>query len=108
MDLEIVILNEVRQRRISCGICYMQNVKRNDKSEFIYETGRDSQTFRINLCLLRGRRGEEIRSLGWTRTHYLKWITNKDLLYRTGISAQCYVPAWMGGECGGEWIQVYV
>ena len=36
MDLEIVILNEVRQRRISCGICYMQNLKRNDKNELIY------------------------------------------------------------------------
>ena len=27
---------------------------------------------------------------------YLKWITNKDLLYSTGDSAQCYVAA--GGE----------
>ena len=26
---------------------------------------------------------------------YLKWITNKDLLYSTWNSAQCYVPAWM-------------
>ena len=24
---------------------------------------------------------------------YLKWITNKDLLYSTGNSAQCYVAA---------------
>jgi len=32
---------------------------------------------------------------------YLKWITNKDLLYTTGDSAQCYVGAWMGGESGG-------
>ena len=24
---------------------------------------------------------------------YLKWITNKDLLYSTGNSAQCYVTA---------------
>ena len=24
---------------------------------------------------------------------YLQWITNKDLLYSTGNSAQCYVPA---------------
>ena len=38
----------------------------------------------------------------------LKWITNKDLLYRTWTSAQFYVAAWMGGEFGGEWIQVYV
>ena len=28
---------------------------------------------------------------------YLKWIVNKDLLYSTSNSAQCYVAAWMGG-----------
>ena len=39
---------------------------------------------------------------------YSKWITNKDLLYSTGNSAQCYVPAWIRGEFGGEWIHVYV
>ena len=33
---------------------------------------------------------------------YLKWITNKDLLYRTGNSVHCYVAAWMGGEFGGR------
>ena len=33
---------------------------------------------------------------------YLKWITNKDLLYSTGNSDQCYVAAWMGVEFGGE------
>ena len=39
---------------------------------------------------------------------YLRWITNKELLYSTGNSAQCYMAAWMGGESGGEWIQAYV
>ena len=39
---------------------------------------------------------------------YLKWITNKDLLYTMGNSAQCYVVAWMAGEFGGEWIHVSV
>ena len=39
---------------------------------------------------------------------YLKWITNKDLLYSTGNSAQCYVAARMGREFGGEWKHVYV
>ena len=39
---------------------------------------------------------------------YLKWITNKDLLYSTGNSGQCYVAAWMGREFGGEWIHVYI
>ena len=39
---------------------------------------------------------------------YLTWITNKDLLYSTGDSAQCYVAAWMAGEFRGEWIRVCV
>ena len=39
---------------------------------------------------------------------YLKWIINKDLLYSTGNSAQCYVAAYIEGEFGGEWIHVYV
>ena len=39
---------------------------------------------------------------------YLKWITNKDLLYSTGNSVQCYVAAWMGGEFGGEWMDTCV
>ena len=37
----------------------------------------------------------------------LKWITNKDLLYSTGNSAQCYVAVWMGREFGREWPHVY-
>ena len=39
---------------------------------------------------------------------YFKWITNKDLLYSTWNSAQCYVAAWIGGVFGGEWIHGYV
>ena len=39
---------------------------------------------------------------------YLKWITNKVLLYRTGNSAQCHVAAWMGGAFGGDGTHVYV
>ena len=38
---------------------------------------------------------------------YWKWITNKDLLYSTGNSPQCYVAAWMGGKFGGEWIHTH-
>ena len=36
---------------------------------------------------------------------YFKWITNKDLLYGTSNSAQCYVAAW---EFGRDCIHVYV
>ena len=40
---------------------------------------------------------------------YLKWITNKDLLYSTWNSNQCYyVAAWRWGDYGGEWLYVYV
>ena len=39
---------------------------------------------------------------------YIKWITNKDLLYGTWNSAQCYVASWMGGGFEGEWIHVYI
>ena len=38
---------------------------------------------------------------------YLKWKTNKVLLYRTGNSAQCNAAAWMGGDLEGEWMPVY-
>ena len=38
---------------------------------------------------------------------YLKWITNKVLLYSTGNSAQYYVATWMEEGFGGEWIHVY-
>ena len=30
------------------------------------------------------------------------WITNRDLLYDTWNSAQCYVAVWMEGEFGGR------
>ena len=39
---------------------------------------------------------------------YLKWIANKDLLYSTGNSVQCYVAAWMGEEFGeNEYMYMY-
>ena len=39
---------------------------------------------------------------------YLKWITNKVLLYSTGNSVQCYPAVWMEGEFGAELRHVYV
>ena len=39
---------------------------------------------------------------------YLKWVTNKNLLYSAGNSAQCYVAASIGGDFRGEWIYLYV
>ena len=62
------------------------------------------------LRLPEGRMGEGIvRGFGMDMytVLYLKWITNKGLLYSIWNSAQCYA-AWMGGVSGGEWIHVYV
>ena len=35
------------------------------------------------------------------------YVKDKDVLYSTWKSAQCYSPAWMAGAFGGEWIHVY-
>ena len=58
----------------------------------------------------KGRRKGIVREFGMDMYTllYLKWITNKDLLYSTGNPAQCYVAARMGGEIGGEGTCVYV
>ena len=60
----------------------------------------------MNLQLLKGKDREF--GMDMYTLLYLKWIINKDLLYSTGISAQCYAAAWIGGEFGEEWIHVYV
>ena len=38
---------------------------------------------------------------------YSKQITNKDLLYSTRNSVQCYMLAWLEGGFRGEWIHVH-
>ena len=37
---------------------------------------------------------------------YLKWVTNKVLLYSTWNSDQCYVAAWVREDLGGKWTHV--
>ena len=39
---------------------------------------------------------------------YLKWITNKELLYGAWNYAQCSMAAYLGGEFEVEWIHVYI
>ena len=39
---------------------------------------------------------------------YIKYITNKNLLYSTGNSTQYSVLAYLGKESKKEWIYVYV
>ena len=50
MDLEIIILSEVRKKQISY-IIYMQKLKKSYKTEI------DPRTYIINLCLPKGGKG---------------------------------------------------
>ena len=70
----------------------MWNQKRNDTNEITNKT----ETHRLR---------EQTYGCLYTLLH-LKWITNKDLLYRTWNSAQCYMATWMGREFWREWIHV--
>ena len=47
---------------------------------------------------------EALKNVHRLREGCLKSVTNKDLLYSTGNSAQHCVAVWMGGEFGREWI----
>ena len=79
---------------------------------FIQEETRICGDLKKKLMASRGEEWEEgvVREFGIDlyTVLYLRWITNKDLLFSTWNSAQCYVAAWMEGEFGGEWIHVYI
>ena len=56
MDLEIIILSEVRKRQISYDITYVWNLEY-DTNELIYKTETDSQTQKTNLWSPKGKGG---------------------------------------------------
>ena len=86
----------------------MLNLKRNDTNELT----KQKETHRLREQTY-GCRGV-VGGRGWRKgiagdlgmdmytLLYLTWITNKDLLYSSWNSAQCYVAAWIGGEFGRE------
>ena len=74
----------------------MWNLKRPDTSKLNLPNRNRLSLKRMKLWLPGGRMGERIvREFGLDRYTqlYVKWITNKDLLYSTGNSPQCYVVA---------------
>ena len=80
----------------------------------MYLQNRDSQTKRTNLekGTWKGKGWKEgiVRQfeMDMYTLLYLKWVTNRDLLYSTWNSALCYVTVWMGVGFEGEWIHIYV
>ena len=79
IDMEIVILSEVRKRQIY-DITYMWNLKSSDANEFIYKTETDLQTQRMNLWLPGEKDEMEGQMKFGTDTYmllHLKQISNK-------------------------------
>ena len=83
----------------------MWNLNRNDTNELTDKTEKDSEN---KLDSFKAERRVRDFEMNMYTLLYFKWITNKDLLYSTGNSAQCYVAAWMGEEFEGKWIHEYV
>ena len=57
MDLEIIILSEVRQRQILYDITSMWNLIKNNTKELIYKTETNSQISKLHLALAKGKLG---------------------------------------------------
>ena len=99
-----------------CRVCphFIEQSKFQAKPDFrpsneVYPTGTKRQTARSVLLLAVMTHTSPARNMeGIVREFgvdmytllYLKWITNKDLLYSTGNSAQCYVAVWMEESLG--------
>ena len=115
IDLEIVILSEVSQTEKNYLMIFLICVilKRNGTNELIYKTETEYRLRERTYGLWGVGEGwgegiGRVFGIDMYTLLYLKWITNKDLLYSTGNSVQCYVAVWMRGEFGGDWIHVYV
>ena len=89
-------------------IPYIWNLKRNDTNELSYKT-EILTGLEPNFWLWQWE-GWMVGEFGMDTYTLLdlRWMTNKDLLYRTGSSAQCYVAAWKGVGFEGERIDVYI
>ena len=84
-------------------ITYMLNLKRWYKWTYLQNRNKLTDLHSELMVMGGGQRGKGIVSKFGMDVYtllYLKWITNKDLLYSTGNSTQCYMAAWMGEEFG--------
>ena len=93
-----------REGDMSYHIPYVWNLKRNYRNELT----KQKETHREPIYSWRGegivrKFGKDMDTL-----LYLRWITNKDLLYSTWNSAHCCETAWMWGGLGGEWMHVCI
>ena len=84
MELEILILNEVRKTNsisLTCGITYMTQMNLSTEKKQTHGLGEQTSG-----CQTEGRRSEMDWEFGvnrWKLSH-LEWISNESLLYSTG------------------------
>ena len=84
MDLESVILSEVREGKISYDIPHLWNLKRNYINELTYKIETDLEN-EFMVASGEGKGERVVREFGMDMYTllYLKWKTNKDLLHST-------------------------
>ena len=78
MGLEIIIRSQSKQ--VSHDITGIRNLKKKkDKNELIYKTGADSETYRTNIWLPKGKGGGQDQEFGINRYTllYIKQINNR-------------------------------
>ena len=102
MDLEILILSEISQRKTNIiWYCLYVESKNNGTDELIYKTEIESRMWKTNLWLPGGKGinweiGTDIYTL-----LYMKQTTKKDLLYGTGNSTLYSLITYRGKESSG-------
>ena len=114
----IVMLSEVSQREEQYGMTSLICGIQKEMVQMNLQSGnRLSLREQTYACQGQGLGKETVREFGMDMYSihidghtllYLKWITNKHLLYSTGNSAQRYLVTWMGEEFRREWLHVYV
>ena len=114
MNLEIVILSEVRQRKTNIIYPLYVESKKNCTNE-LYLENRSRVTDvenKVMVAWVGGGKGKgginrEIEIDRYTQL-YVKQVTNKDLLYGTGNSFQYSAMIYMGKESEKERLYVYI
>ena len=106
MGLKSVIMSKKGRQRWKTTVwhpLYVDSKMKEYKWTYLQNTNRLRLQAQAHGCV--GRIGERtVRDFAMDlyTPLYLRWITNKDLLYSTWNSAQYYVAAWLGGELGGR------
>ena len=79
------------EKEIAYDIAYILNLKKKKIQTNLFT--KQKQTHRLMITSGEGRGRGMVRDFGIDRSTlpYLKWISNKNLLYRTGNSVQYYV-----------------